>query len=185
MDQSIKRFFKEAHNESGKYSDRSWVKVNSLHSVYVLRLKRVQFGTEEHSDNSIHLHYCGYVGIPESHPLYKKSSSFGGNMYMDDDVEDDLINNDVYAHGGITFTGFMTDWGKDYFFIGFDCAHINDVCSLDDFKTNGARFRSWDMAKTEIEKLYEQLTQIESNAFVSTAIKKEDEFYAKKSSQTS
>ena len=41
------------------------------------------------------------------------------------------------------------------------------------------------MAKTEIEKLYEQLTQIESNAFVSTGIKKEDEFYAKKSSQTS
>ena len=180
MDQSIKRFFKEAHNESGKYSDRSWVKVNSLHSIYVLRLKRVQFDTEEHSDNSIHLHYCGYVGIPESHPLYKKTADFGGNAY---DLDDNIL--DVYAHGGITFTGFMTDWGKDYFFIGFDCAHINDVCSLDDFKTNGARFRSWDMAKTEIEKLYEQLTQIESNAFVSTAIKKEDEFYANKQSQKS
>ena len=41
------------------------------------------------------------------------------------------------------------------------------------------------MAKTETEKLYEQLTQIESDAFVSTAIKKEDEFYANKQSQKS
>ncbi len=184
MTKDAKQFLKEARNESGVYHNRLWVEVNELHSIYILKLQRVTFNTEEESDNLVHLHYCGYVGIPKSHPLYRKMNDFGGNAY---DVDDNIID-DVYAHGGITFTGHMKEWGRDYFFIGFDCAHVTDACSVaelsKDTMINGATFKSWDFAKAWMIKLYNQLSKIESESFVVNMMKKEDEFYAKKPSQT-
>ena len=183
MTKDVKQFLSEAHNESGKYGGRIWVEVNGLHSIYILKISRNMHGTEEYDDNFINLHYCGYVGIPKSNPLYKKISDFGGNAY---DADEDIL--DVYAHGGITFTGWMKEWGKDYFFVGFDCAHFTDACCVADLNkdtmVNGATFKSWDYTKVEVYGLYEQLSKVESESFVSNIMKKEDEFYAKKSSQT-
>ena len=54
-------------------------------------------------------HRCGYVGIPEGHPLYEKS-------------EEELPN--ISCHGGITFTGHeKIGFSSDDWLIGFDCAH--------------------------------------------------------------
>lgn len=53
---------------------------------------------------------CGYVKIPEYHPLYNNQNAFD----LDFDV-----------HGGITFNEFYLDT-KDWY-IGFDCAHSTDV----------------------------------------------------------
>lgn len=51
---------------------------------------------------------CGYVKIPIDHPCYLK-------QYNDMDIE---------CHGGLTF-GKMDSDGH---WIGFDCAHMNDIC---------------------------------------------------------
>ena len=93
-------------------------------------------------------HRCGYVGIPDAHPLYKKDYS----SYLDikkADIEgrevscvfqlflaclddDERIQIDAYfqCHGGITYSG----GGKgssypiesDLWWFGFDCAHAGD-----------------------------------------------------------
>ena len=56
---------------------------------------------------------CGYVGVPESHPL-------AGHSYDDLPVE---------AHGGLTF-GQKGDgrWPEGYFWYGWDYAHSGDYC---------------------------------------------------------
>lgn len=64
------------------------------------------------------LHWCGYVGVPPSHPLYGKSYN---------DVQ-------VSAHGGLTFSNhchgdvchIASGEDKLYWF-GFDCAHLGDL----------------------------------------------------------
>lgn len=66
-------------------------------------------------------HLCGYVKLPESHPLF-------GINHMDSDVYDKI---DV--HGGVTFTytlntGHNLDEHHDTdFLVGFDCAHAGDL----------------------------------------------------------
>jgi len=181
-----KQFISEARNESGKYSDRLWAQSTGLNSIYIEKLSRVTFNTDEESDDLLHLHYCGYVGIPESHPLYAKISDFGGNVYKaHSTVEEELDGRRMfYAHGGITFTGYMKEWGKDYFFIGFDCAHMGDATRISEIK-GGSTFKSWDYVKKEIDNLYKELSTVESESFVYNMMKREDEFYAKKQSQKS
>ena len=186
MTKHVKQFLKEARNESGKYGDRLWVEVNGLSSIYILKLSRVTFNTDEESDDLLHLHYCGYVGIHKSNPLYEKVSDFGGNAYIaHTTIEEQLDGRRLfYAHGGITFTGYMKEWGKDYFFIGFDCAHMGDATRISEIK-GGSTFKSWDYVKKEIDNLYKELSTVESESFVYNMMKREDEFYAKKQSQKS
>jgi len=69
---------------------------------------------------------CGYVGVPQGHPYYKKDY---------DDV-------DVNIHGGLTFSGLCDESGdpskgicheecdaanNDVWWLGFDCAHLGDL----------------------------------------------------------
>lgn len=59
--------------------------------------------------------WCGYVHVHENHPWYK-----------DLDILDERI--DVY--GGLTYQGkrlVYEDPLDDRYFIGFDCAHYNDL----------------------------------------------------------
>ena len=71
--------------------------------------------------------WCGYVGVPPSHPWHGKDYN---------DLED------VIVHGGVTFTGdcgegppaqticHVPEEGtpEDLWWIGFDCAHLFDFC---------------------------------------------------------
>ena len=52
-------------------------------------------------------HLCGYVKIPETHQLYN--------------LDYDEI--DVDVHGGLTYSSEE----KDGYWLGFDCAHYDDV----------------------------------------------------------
>lgn len=93
-------------------------------------------------------HRCGYVGIPETHPLHRKSYS----SYLDikkSDIgdrevsgvfqlfsacldDDERVQIDAYfqCHGGITYSGggkgshYPID--SDLWWFGFDCAHAGD-----------------------------------------------------------
>ena len=64
----------------------------------------------KHTNHMFGGHLCGYIRIPEGHPL------FGQVVF---DLDDRL---DINVHGGLTF-GEMID-GE--YWIGFDCAHSGD-----------------------------------------------------------
>ncbi|MCD8208504.1 MAG: hypothetical protein LUD72_11245 [Bacteroidales bacterium] len=85
-------------------------------------------------------HRCGYVGIPEMHPLY-------GRTY--DDVKYILS-----VHGGITFNSDKRNFGtypiatqEELWWFGFDCAHAGDARDYD------AVVRSMPEHEVEIEHL--------------------------------
>ncbi len=53
-------------------------------------------------------HLCGYVTLNNDHTLYSK---------------EDLLNDEIDCHGGITFN----EYDDEKHIIGFDCAHPQDV----------------------------------------------------------
>lgn len=63
--------------------------------------------------------WCGYVGVPETHPYFGKK------------YDDRVIN--IEVHGGLTFSDFCGNVicyipnENKVWLLGFDCAHINDV----------------------------------------------------------
>lgn len=79
-------------------------------------------------------YYCGYVGVPPSHPLYQINY-----MQVDDDVD---------VNGGLTYSRMADSWRttkdefKDYWFFGFDCAHYwneDNPCSFEDVEADCER----------------------------------------------
>lgn len=94
-----------------------------------LRLVKYQY------HDGYHEHYCGYVGIKDNSiydrlpPTYQR----GG-----DSDDEDLLDNDISVHGGITFDGAFSEnepiipltnipqnWYNCYCY-GFDLNHFND-----------------------------------------------------------
>lgn len=64
-------------------------------------------------------HRCGYIKIPEGHPLC---------------VDDyDYINEFVNCHGGLTYAAHYLNGEKcdDGVWVGFDCCHSTDVIDLE------------------------------------------------------
>lgn len=78
---------------------------------------------------------CGYVGIPESHPLF-------GIHYLDEDFKG------IDVHGGVTFTDHWDD-DKATWWIGFDYGHYGDTPDEE-------------IAIKEVEKFAKQLSKISS-----------------------
>ena len=126
----MKQFYEQAENPE-LYGDTSKLKI-VYNMPYILRIRRIEHGDKNVDgaykiNDKYHLHYCGYVGLYKTHPLHGKINDFGGvSLIEDEERSADLI----YAHGGITFTGYMNEWGKDFYFIGFDTVHMNDVNTI-------------------------------------------------------
>lgn len=66
-------------------------------------------------------HRCGYVGVPEGHPLH------GVNYDKAEDMG-------ITAHGGLTYSDGCGDDGmwhlgfdRGMWYLGFDCAHFGDA----------------------------------------------------------
>lgn len=84
-------------------------------------------------------HYCGYVGVPKSHPFYKRGC-------------DSLQN--IIVHGGLTFSGFFPACDTDTWWLGFDCAHAGDF--VPSLGMDGA-VRDLDFVVQELKKLSAQI----------------------------
>lgn len=101
-------------------------------------------------------HLCGYVGVPPGHEAHGKS-------YMDDETAY------IICHGGLTFSSFIPNqWPREelpvgiedyYWFLGFDCAHYNDIVPFNKFTlpTFGAEYRTVEFVREEIQFLASQL----------------------------
>ncbi len=71
---------------------------------------------------------CGYVGVPNSHPDYKKSYTEVEEKYS--------------VHGGLTFSDEIEYIGAlpdDLWYFGFDCGHYGDMYAVDDAVKYGLR----------------------------------------------
>ena len=87
---------------------------------------------------------CGYVGVPEGHPAYRKH------------YDHDTLHN-INVHGGLTFADHCTKGGSEdrhichvpapgepdnVWWLGFDCAHLGDICPAMDARSRQLGFRS-------------------------------------------
>lgn len=94
-------------------------------------------------------HWCGYVGVPPSHPDYGKGY---------DDVEGDV-------HGGLTYSNecdghichIPEDGGEDKIhWFGFDCAHCYDMSPGLEARLKQLKTQRSLEASRELQRLYEQ-----------------------------
>lgn len=93
--------------------------------------------------------WCGYVEVPERHPLH------GADLYEGNCV-DDLMNLEV--HGGVTFAGEI----NGAYYIGFDCAHAGDYVPAYGFFGYGSKtYRDEDYVRKETERLAYQIKEFE------------------------
>lgn len=104
-----------ASEKASWWGDGEWVNepdvVPFKYKGYECEVERiVAFEGTKHTRHTFGGHLCGYIRIPEGHPIYNKKVF---------DLDNDL---DIDVHGGLTF-GEMID-GE--YWIGFDCAHTGD-----------------------------------------------------------
>ena len=94
---------------------------------------------------------CGYVGVPEGHPLY-------GKHYDDVDVD---------VHGGLTYSNLE----DELWTFGYDCAHWDDArdpeLMNDEYKKvlmnwmeGGGTIRTLEFCVAECEALAKQLEEM-------------------------
>lgn len=58
-------------------------------------------------------HPCAYIEIPKGHPMFMKEY-------------DDKIFEEIWCHGGLTYSDFKEKSNKEIWKIGWDYAHYND-----------------------------------------------------------
>lgn len=93
-------------------------------------------------------HLCGYVRIPAPHPLRGLPES-DKRVYS------------LEAHGGITWTGEL--FGRDGWWVGFDCGHAGDRCPFADPPGRGI-YRDMLYVRDQTEELAAQLADMAADA---------------------
>ena len=125
---------------------------------------------------------CGYVGIPDRHPLFKVEYSDSSEelvILRDAMLEEPIPENAGFSlllslfsgkvkptpenillvHGGITYSGIGWPQEGNYWWFGFDCTHSGDLSPKMDFN-DGSVYRNIDYVKEQTEQLAEQLLRM-------------------------
>lgn len=89
--------------------------------------------------------WCGYVGLPKTHKFFEMSYQ-------------ELGESDIWlsVHGGLTYSGWIT--ASPYWWLGFDCAHMDDL--MPKMPGIGGTYRNVDYVKAQCAQLAYQLTKI-------------------------
>lgn len=105
---------------------------------------------------------CGYVGVPKGHRFYEVE-------------ENDVPYEDIHVHGGLTYSNHCQghichepEPGRpdDVWWLGFDCAHHNDLVPGMDRAWaigRGHIYRDLNYVKEQCANLAQQLTQLNEN----------------------
>ena len=101
-----------------------------IHKGYIYNIRRNNFNV-----------WLGYVYIPQGHPCFDKFC---------EDI-------DVQIHGGLTYSGLTKLNGIDYYIVGFDCAHYDDIIPEHDYIFEGSTYKDYNFVKQETIQLAEQL----------------------------
>jgi hypothetical protein len=89
---------------------------------------------------------CGYIGVPKGHPWFEVDYS---------------ALDSVDVHGGLTFSGKLTQVDQLLWWLGFDCAHSYDVWPVSYRLTAfpGATYKTVDFVVRQLSKLAEQAAE--------------------------
>jgi hypothetical protein len=136
-------------------------------------------------------HLCGYVRVPEGHPLFKveysdkvpeilglavkeawegplgKRGIISVFLSQSEDRRDMRLDCLFDVHGSLTFSGAMKNRPDDEWWFGFDCAHAGDLSPKDAERFgwyDGELYRTVDYVKAECESLAKQLKDVEALA---------------------
>ena len=102
-------------------------------------------------------HWCGYVGLPKSHPWYGVSAY---DDILDHNLDVTKISDIVEVHGGITYASFHKPHGceePDLWWFGFDCGHAWDIVPLDNDWPSDGVYRNFEFVEDQLDKLVIQL----------------------------
>jgi len=108
--------------------------------------------------------WCGYVGVPKDSLLYGLDYCYFDNENSLTNIQKDIMN--LKVHGGVTFSGHLSEYKEKYWFFGFDCAHCDDLTLLS-FDLSGFNldkdfeYRDKKYVQGECIKLMFQLEKIE------------------------
>ena len=113
---------------------------------------------------------CGYVGVPESHPLFEKNY---------DEAESEVGYFDV--HGGLTFADRCHHTANPersichdreiaantvVWWLGFDCAHGGDICPAYygniKFNRDNDTYKTIEFVRSQVEGLASQIKEVVS-----------------------
>lgn len=107
--------------------------------------------------------WCGYVGLPTTHPLHGVDWSDPSVPWEEFEVHGDVTWTDNYAGSDHTKT-------EGLWWVGFDCGHKNDLIPdmvtledyplLPDVGTAWGTYRTMEYAKQECERLAKQLAEM-------------------------
>lgn len=102
---------------------------------------------------------CGYVGVPEEHPLFGKKS---------DDIQD---NCDIVIHGGVGYADSSVDdearpiptHSREVWWIGFACNELRDLTPRDSINLPGRvrTYKNIKFVRLQIQCLAVQLKELE------------------------
>lgn len=92
-------------------------------------------------------HYCGYVSLPQDHPLAE-------------DRGDEDINIWASVHGGVTYTAWQEEGEEKFYVVGFDCAHAGDYVPRLSLYPGDLGDHKWTLEEVveEVNHFAEQLT---------------------------
>lgn len=138
------------------------------------------------------LHLCGYVGVPEGHPLFGISYSTAAPVFVERLIDSALpeperiaqaiaIASDQWsnkispesmldAHGGITYSdaGNGKYLPKGFYWFGFDCAHSGDLTPGSSGSIGrGGAYRDIEYVREQCRALAEQLAGIKAEGAAS------------------
>ncbi len=129
-------------------------------------------------------HLCGYVQVPESHPLAGRKymealpeslttlsdATLAGPVGKRGPIDAFIIAlresaycGDIFdVHGSITFSGTLR--GKEGFWYGFDCAHSGDLnpSYAEKYGWHDGEYRDIEYVKSECASLASQIMQVNS-----------------------
>jgi hypothetical protein len=127
---------------------------------------------------------CGYVAVPESHPLHgigysEEVECLGGQLKtrMQQPVGEhpsfaillagafggelgkspDVV---FVVHGGLTFAGRRRNEEPESWWFGFDCSHYGDYSPAYDKDDNTGEYRDIEYVRAEVESLAAQLAAV-------------------------
>lgn len=121
--------------------------------------------------------WCGYVGLPESHPWYGKGYGECLEQCDEDWCYEHTPEGRINVHGGLTFSAacndnapdhtqaicHLADDGRKVWWFGFDTSHAGDK-SLYDYRNDwhGDTYRDLPYVTTEVQNLAGQLAGVAS-----------------------
>ena len=100
--------------------------------------------------------WCGYVEVPNNHPLFKQPWN--------------KLNYHLDCHGGVTFWGYPSNTlslafgDENTWWVGFDCSHGGDLSPIStlSIKLSDQIYRNLEYAQSQVKRLCTRLKELEN-----------------------